>query len=371
VDVNATSARQYLYYSAFFQDDWKVTRRLTLNLGLRWDYQAPVTERFNRQLVGFDYTSPSPLQVPGFDLKGGPIFAGGDGQGRAAYKSDFSNIQPRAGVAYEIRQGLVFRANYGRSYLPLTGSDLEGINQTGFGRRTGLISSLQVGIPFNTLDSPYPDGILQPFGSSLGLGTNIGSGISFINPDFKTPFVDQWMVGFDIELPWKVAVDISYVGNRTRKLPINGRAINEVPLAERIKAIERLGGSASYLSANVTNPFAGTPETVGTGLNNAQTTRGQLLRPYPQYGGITMDRVNEGYADYNALELTANKRLSNGLLAVFTYTLMKNFEETGYLNNGYDEKPWRSISSIDRTHRSRSRRSTICHSGAASGWAGE
>ncbi len=99
----------------------------------------------------------------------------------------------------------------------------------------------------------------------------------------------------------------------------------------------------------MTNPFAGLVP--GVALNNAQTTRGQLLRPFPQFTGITMDRVNEGFSDYDALEMTVNKNFSDGLVAVFNYTLMKNFEATGYLNNGYDDQPWRSISSIDRTHR--------------------
>ncbi len=349
VDVNATSARQYLYYAAFVQDDWKITKRLTLNLGLRWDYQAPVTERYNRQTAGFDYTSPNPFKVPGLQLKGGLLFAGEGGNSRAPYESDRTNFQPRVGLAYEIRSGLVFRGNYGRSYLPLTGAGEEGINQANFSRRTGFISSIQTGIPFNTLERPYPEGILQPFGASQGLTALIGSGFSFLNPDFKTPYTNLWSVGFDIDLPWRVNMDIAWVSNHSKKLPINGRSINEVPRAEREKAIERLGGNASYLSTNVPNPFAGLVP--GVALNNAQTTRGQLLRPFPQFGGITMDRVNEGFSDYDALEMTVNKNFSDGLVAVFNYTLMKNFEATGYLNNGYDDKPWRSIASIDRTHR--------------------
>src|SRR5262249_10598521 len=147
-----------------------------------------------------------------------------------------------------IRNRLVFRGNYGRSYLPLTGSGEEGINQANFSRRTTLISSIQTGIPFNTLERPYPEGILRPLGSSEGLASLIGSPFSFLNPDFKTPYTDLWSVGFDIDLPWKVNLDIAWVSNHSKKLPINGRSINEVSRAEREKAIERLGGNASYLS---------------------------------------------------------------------------------------------------------------------------
>src|SRR5712691_5708026 len=264
------------------------------------------------------------------------------------------------------RDSRTSRANYGRSYLPLTGSGAEGINQTGFSRRTSIISSVQTGIPFNTLDRPYPDGLLQPFNSSLGLATNIGSGISFLNPDFKIPYVDQWMAGVSLELPAKVGIELAYVGNRSRRLPINGLAINEVSRVEREKAIEALGGNASYLSELVPNPFAGLVP--GTPLNNPTVARGQLLRPYPQFQGITMDRVNAGAAQYDGLEMSVNRRLSQGLLAVVSYTYSRQYEEgvnsagatttttspntnAGYLNNGFDAAPWRSISGIDRPHR--------------------
>ena len=347
VDVSATSARQYLYYALFVQDDWKLTSRLTVNLGLRWDYQAPVTERYDRQAIGFDQTSASPLRVPGLSLRGGLVFANADQ--RTPYRSDWNNIQPRVGLSYRLLNRLILRSNYGRSYLPLSGSGEEGINQTGFSRRTGLISSIETGVPFNTLDRPFPEGILQPANGADGLGTNLGSGFSFLNPNFTIPYVDQWMIGFDVDLPWKIGLDIAYVGNRTRELPINGRSINEVARAERERAIEALGGNASYLSTQLPNPFAGLVP--GTALNQPTASRGQLLRPFPQFTGITMDRVNDGWATYDALELTANKRVSHGLMAVLNYTLMRMNEATGYLNNGYDAEPFEDIAAIDRTHR--------------------
>ena len=366
VDINASSSRRYPYYALFLQDDWKASGRLTLNLGLRWDYQSPVTEANDLQTVGFDPTTPSPFQVPGLTLKGGLTFAGVNGNPNRAYKPDYTNFQPRLGASYKLRERVIVRANYGRSYLPLTGDREEGINQTGFSRRTSVISTLQTGVPFNTLDRPFPEGLLQPFNGSQGLATNIGSGISFINPDFKVPYVDLWMAGVSLELPGQVGVDLAYVGNRSHKLPINGLAINEVPLSERQKAIEALGGNASYLSELVPNPFAGLVP--GTILNSAMVSRGQLLRPYPQFQGITMDRVNAGAAQYDALEVSVNRRLAHGFVAVVSYTYSRQYEEGvtsqgstttttspstngGYLNNGFDVMPWRALSGVDRPHR--------------------
>jgi outer membrane receptor protein involved in Fe transport len=366
VDINAGSSRRYPYYALFIQDDWKPSGRLTVNLGLRWDYQAPVTEASNRMTIGFDRTSPSPFQVPGLALNGGLLFAGVNGNPNRPFDPDYSNFQPRVGASYKAQERIIVRANYGRSYLPLTGSGAEGINQNGFTRRTSIISSLQTGIPFNTLDRPYPDGLLQPFNSSLGLATNIGSGISFLNPDFKIPYVDQWMAGVSIELPAKVGLDLAYVGNRSRRLPINGLAINEVSRAQREKGIEALGGNPSYLTEQVLNPFAGLVP--GTILNTPTVQRGQLLRPFPQFQGITEDRINAGAAQYDGVEVSVNRRLSQGLLAVVNYTYSRQYEvgvnsagatttttspgtNSGYLNNGFDAAPWRSISGDDRPHR--------------------
>ena len=366
VDINAVSSRRYPYYALFIQDDWKPSGRLTVNLGLRWDYQSPVTEAENLMTVGFDPTTPNPFQVPGVALRGGLLFAGVNGNPNRPYNPDYENFQPRVGASYKVRERIIARANYGRSYLPLSGSGAEGINQTGFSRRTSFISSVQTGIPFNTLDRPYPEDLLQPFNGSLGLATNVGSGISFLNPDFKVPYADQWMAGVGVELPGKIGIDLAYVGNRSHRLPINGLAINEVPRSEREKAIEALGGNASYLSDLVPNPFAGLVP--GTILNNPTVRREQLLRPFPQFQGITMDRVNAGAAQYDGLEASVNRRLSQGLIAVVTYTYSRQYEEgvnsagasttttspntnAGYLNNGFDAAPWRSISGIDRPHR--------------------
>jgi hypothetical protein len=121
----------YLYDALFVQDDWKATARLTINAGLRWDYQVPPTERNDRLTVGFDPASPSSFRVPGLDLKGGLLFAGVDGSPRYPYKRDVNNVQPRVGLAYQLHDRVVLRGNLGPIVSPLTGSGEEGINQTG------------------------------------------------------------------------------------------------------------------------------------------------------------------------------------------------------------------------------------------------
>ena len=304
VDITAASVRQYRYYDLFVQDDWKINPKMSVGLGLRWDYQAPVKEQNNQLVVGFDNSTASPLQVMGLQLRGGLLYPGINSNKQSPYKGDWNNIQPRLNFTYQLSNRIVGRANFGRSYFALTGgggngSIIESLIQNGFSQRTTFISSVQTGLPFNTLDSPYPEGFVPAANGAQGLATGIGTSISFMNPNFEVPYSDQWMAGFNMELPGNASVDFGYVGNRIRKLPTsNGTALNEVPYAERIKAIESMGGNASYLSTAVTNPFAGLVP--GTTLNTSTISRGQLLRPYQQFVGITETLDNKGSSQYKA-----------------------------------------------------------------------
>jgi len=347
VDVNAISSRRYVYFSTYVQDDWQVTPKLTVNMGLRYDVQRPPAERFDRQVVGFDESSPSPLQVPGLDLRGGLLFAGRDGQPGAPYATYRLAFQPRLAVSYRARERLVLRGNYGRSFLPLTGERQERIIQTGFSQRTSLVSSVQTGVPFNTLDRPFPDGILQPANGGLGLATNIGGGFDILSKHFRVPFTDQWMAGVSFDLPGAITVDAAYVGNKTRRLSTR-REMNRWPKSEQDKAIARLGGRVDYLVELVPNPLAG--RAPGTFLDNASVSRSQLLRPYPQFGAIFVDRLDNGWSDYQAFELAVNRRFLNGIQFSTSYAFMRRREALEY-QNPYDEDPILALAPEDQPHR--------------------
>jgi hypothetical protein len=364
VDINAESDQRYSNYSVFIQDDWKLASRATINVGLRWDYQKPVTEIHDRQTVGFDMTSPNPLQLPAGTinpatgqpfgtLRGGLMYAGANGAPRTPYKSDWNNIQPRVGLAYKVSNRISARANYGRSYLGLTAC-CGGVQQDGFSQTTNIITAGPlIGVPITTFDNPYPPalfptGFLQPIGNTLGLATANGQGFSFRNPDFEIPYTDLWMAGVNMELPGNIGFDAAYVGNKVSKLPVT-RNINPEPLSERIKAIVRLGGNATYLSTQLTNPFAGLLP--GTGLNTATVSRQNLLRPFPQFAGaINQNFTNIGYATYRALETTLNKRLAHDLAAYVTYTWSRRRQATDLLNT-WDEKTFEDIDPDDRPQR--------------------
>src|SRR5260370_15338610 len=163
-----------------------------------------------------------------------------------------------------------------------------------------MVSSVQTGMPFNTFSKAYPEGFVQPDNGAKGLATGIGTGISFMNPNFEVPYNEQWMAGFNIELPSNTGLNLAYVSNKTYKLPTqSGTAINEISMADRLQGI----ADPSYLSTTVPNPFAGLAP--GTALNTAAIARNQLLRPYPQFQGITQTLDNKGWARYNAFEMSA------------------------------------------------------------------
>jgi len=305
------------YWVLFFQDDFRVNRRLTLNLGIRWDYESPQTDRYDRLNRGFDPSSPSNLQIPGMQLKGGLLFT--DSGERLPFHRDLNNFQPRIGAAYQLTSRTVLRGGYGISYLPTF--DINGTN--GFSVATPFVSSNDGGLtPADKLANPYPGGILQPTGRGRGLATLAGSGYTFGDFGRNIGYVHQFSFGIQHELPARILLDVSYSGNRTHSLNTS-KGINEIPASA-------FSLGATVLNRSVPNPFAG--YLPGTSLNAATTTTAQLLRPYPQFTGITEANRTIGRIWYDSLQLRVEKRLSHGLHVLVSYTYSKNLESTAYLN---------------------------------------
>ncbi|MGH9960971.1 MAG: hypothetical protein ACREBC_28275, partial [Pyrinomonadaceae bacterium] len=175
VDRNATYAEQSTEYSVFFHDDWRITPRLTLNLGVRWEFESPLTERFNRSVRGYDFQTPNPLEaqakanyalnpipelpVSDFRFTGGLTFPGVNGLPRELWNRQMGNIMPRFGFAYSLNPKTVLRGGYGIYYGPL-GARQTDVILTGFSQSTPLIPSLDNGLTFvATLANPFPNGI--------------------------------------------------------------------------------------------------------------------------------------------------------------------------------------------------------------------
>ena len=361
VTTGTPRTEKYRYFAVFAQDDWKIGNRATLNLGLRWDYQPPVRVGDDLTVSGFDFTSPNPLtsQLPQgantinpatgqpMPLVGGLLFANRGGP-ESPYGADWNNIQPRVGFTYKVNDWLVARSNYGRSYLGLSSGGQAGVYTTDFQRSTPFIATAPNNVePGQAWANPYPSGFLQPLAGELGLQTAIGTGFNIPNPDYEVPYTDQWMAGVDIQLPWKIGLDVAYVGNVVSKLSVT-RNQNAIPKSENDKAIPSLGGNTGYLNQTFPNPFAGLVP--GQGLNAATVSRGQLLRPYPQFGDLNSNRLNLGSAYYNALETVATRRYSNGVMFAVNYTLMKLEDKVNFFT-AYDAEPYRDLQGDQRRHR--------------------
>jgi hypothetical protein len=367
IDNNFYPTFRWNYYAPWFQDDWKLTDRLTLNLGLRWDLTTPVFEEQDRLNVDFDTQTVNPVAsrinqgalLPGSSVRGGLEFAEVNGNGKYPYQYDGNNIQPRVGFAYLVNDKTILRGGYGIYYVNVVGISAS----NGFGIQTPLITSLD-GDRTSTLplDSPFSQGVAQAPGSSLGLETNLGRDLNFSNRDFVNPYVHQFSFGVQRALPWRTTVELTYVGSRTRQEQNRWAGFNSQPVELRNQCDPTMGGRPAFCNELLTNPFFQVPGFEGTTRFTSPTlSRYELSRPFPQFGQITMVDRNDGRIWYNSAQLLVNKRVSDGLTLNGTYTWSKMIEENGGDNQGVpgaqvvlsdvDRVVQRSPYGSDRRHR--------------------
>jgi len=361
VNVNDSSAEQSATWGFYWQDDWRVSRTLTLNLGLRYEYDQPITERFNRSVSNFDFVTPNPIadralanyrrnplpELPPeqFKVNGGLLFAGVGGRPRALWRADRNNFSPRVGVAWNFRKNTVIRAGYGLYYFP-RGADRQSVNLSGYTLRTSLVASLDNGQTYvASLANPFPEGWPDPPGSSLGLLTDVGRGVSFFLEKAVNGYVQRYSFGFQQQLPGELFLDISYVGNRGSKMSVS-RQFDPIPRHLLSTSPVRDQATINYLSTQVPNPFFPLP---GTDLAGTTVARSQLLRPYPHFTSITAEEP-VGASWYHSLQTVFERRFRGGYTFQFNYTFSKLIEATSFLNDS-DPAPERVISDIDRTHR--------------------
>jgi Carboxypeptidase regulatory-like domain/TonB dependent receptor len=374
------------YFALFFQDDWRVTKRLTLNLGLRWDAQSSPHERYNRAVVDFDPDAASIGALPnrvtgavngvGGTYLGGSVFATPDH--RSPYHNAFNNWGPRFGLAYQITDKLVFRGGWGRFYdyvgayefPPSTGySSTSNPLVTQDGYQTPLLCSAVpgcrvpsgnplAGLSANGYGSLFASGLSPVLGSALGAQAGAGTVITFVDPNFKPGYVNQFNAGFDYQLPSQTVFHVEYNGSRSHNL-IAGNATNVPQLTNagasgksinQLTASQFVNQGAALTSTSVPNPFAGLLP--GTPLNGATVPASQLLLPFPQYQDVIETDIPVGQAWYNSLQARLEKRVTNGLTALVDYTWSKNMGATLWLNPSYDSLTnlVRAPTNIDQTH---------------------
>jgi hypothetical protein len=360
-DVNVTTPGLYYtdYYSAFVQDDWRATSSLTLNFGLRYEYEPGIAAENNEFTVGFDRDALFPVQVPGMDLRGGLMYAGVDGNPTRQGKP-LNNVAPRGGFAWSLTEKTVIRGGYGLYWVPpISDTGESAIGARGYSASTTFLSSTDGGLtPVGTISNPFPAGITPPQGNSLGLATGAGSVIDFVDQDAKPGYVQQYSLDWQRELPGQMAIAFGYMGSRSERLSLGGTSDTTLNINQLDPEYLSLGAA---LQQTVPNPFFGNAA-FGNLSRSATIARGQLLRPYPQFDNILMHRVNQARARYNAGVARWTKRMSDGYSLDVNYTFSRlednQFGESntfssrqGNALNNYDLEAEYGVSLLDVAHR--------------------
>lgn len=340
------------YHGLFFQDAWKVTPNLTVNWGIRWDYETPRTDRFN-QLANFDYGAASPLQVAGLNLRGGLTYVGVDGQSRQNANPDRNNFAPRVGIAYRLTQKTAVRTGGGLFYGHTggVGGGAGPFGTSGFQAATSIVTSLDGINPIVRWSDPYPNGFNRPTGSRLGLSTLLGQSIQFYDRGNVTPYSAQWSFNIQRELPAGILTEIGYAGSRGLHFPEN-RQWNQLP--------PEFLSQGDGLRQQVANPFFG-QIAVGP-LAQRTVARAQLLRPFPHFDGVGSQSAGWASSTYHALEARVEKRYGAGLsfLAAYTWSKLMDYGAGPFAGEALGASTFqnhrnlaaeRSPSTLDQTHR--------------------
>ncbi len=323
------------YYAGYIHDDLRLRSNLTVNLGLRYEFETDLKERDNRLTVGFDRTAPNPVAAKIADpalrdrIRGGLLFAGVGGNKTHQGDPQKTKFQPRVGFAWTVTPGTVVRGGYGIFYapLPLFFPDATAFGSPGFAATTQFIPSTDgLLTPFyrNGFTDPFPGGLRQPSGNSLGLLTNVGGNADFIDQNNKHGRVQQYSLDVQRELPHGIALTVGYIGSWSTEMSINGTSsaarvnLNQLPLENL-----RLG---SALLDQVPNPFFGIPEAGELSLPRS-IARAQLLRPFPEFNRVGAVRKSDGLGRYNALVVKAERRMDSlGVAFRASYTWSKTLD---------------------------------------------
>jgi TonB dependent receptor len=375
-------------YGFFVQDNWKTTPKLTLNLGLRYDFTLPRTERYNRQ-NWFDPNVTSPLNggsvsyndpvtgaLVNVPLKGGEVFA--SSSQRTNYVTDWRDFQPRLGFAYQFAHNMVVRGGYG-IYYGQSRSGVTGVmpyGGQGFNQSTNVITTYQNlgNTPWLHLNNPFPSGLIQPAGNSLGLMNDIGfdaNGPLRTAAANRTPYEQSWSFGIERQLPRNILINAQYIGKKGTHLPFTGSHarnylgawVEGLPVGDPNAANPCQGLTIACLNSYVNNPFAGVITDPNSGLASSEVQYYQLLLPYPQFTSLSTEPQLIANSTYHALQLIAEKRYSNGLQFLVSYTWSKSIDDSSNADQNvtwlgsFDSlqnpnKPWleRSLSTFDIPH---------------------
>jgi trimeric autotransporter adhesin len=321
------------YHAGFVQDDFRINSRLTLNMGLRYEWETGVGERDNSFISGFDAARANPLngRVPGVTLNGAVMYAGLGNNPLRSGNPNRNKFSPRVGAAYQLNEKTTVRGGYGMFWAPIPFTLQDPI---GFTQSTPFVASLDNNAtPANTIDNPFPTGLLRPVGNAQGELAGIGQSISVYDIAARSTLVQQYSIDVQRQLAGSTVLAMGYVGSKSTNLVqgTGGLNLNQLDPSNFV-----LGLTA--LNQSVPNPFAGNGGAFN--LAGASVARSQLLRPFPQYTGLTMINSDRNRALYHSFFARLQKRMSNGLNFQGTYTWSQNMDGSfGGAGNSLNGQP--------------------------------
>jgi hypothetical protein len=379
----------YSYYAApFIQDDWRATRTLTINIGLHFDHDGAVHEKYGRSVDGFDYTAQSPIaaqaiaaygknpisEIPAnqFNVLGGLEFA--SPSNNAIYQNTSHLLSPRVGFAWSpsvFHGNTVIRGGFGMFVAPVTIASLAItgaystspiLTQEGFSQTTQMVVTNNNDLtPATTLSNPFPSGLVAPTGSSQGLSTFLGQYVNFLNPEMKNPYSLRWDLGVEHTFWKNTLVEVVYIGNHSVHIPITVTQLNYLPAQYMSTLQVRDTAVNSTLSGTVPNPFVGLLPN-SSSQNGSTTALVNLLVPYPEFpagtgasgwsgsSGVIEQDLDLGRSFFQSLNLRLQQRFSHGLFVTANYAFSKLIEQDSWLN-ATDPVPEKRVSPFDHPQR--------------------
>jgi hypothetical protein len=343
--INIVPNTEDNYYSAFVNDDWKISQKLTLNLGLRYEYTTPFYDAQNRMTAPLDLTRPNSViqgvQMPAavqqyypgtWNLNGAYQFESGS---TPVWNKGWGSISPRVGFAYRLNDKTSIRAGYGRYYTPweqVNSYGMEGANYYGFSVTSGAPNAI-LGVPQMSLSNPFPasNPLTQATGKSLGANTGLGDSVSFVNPDRPLQHSDRVNVGVQTALPGGIVADVTYFFNFTNQ-SCNGDITGNCYTTKNIDQMDpRLYYKyGDVLNQSVANPFYGL-NMPGPLANQKQVSVASLMTPYPQYTGISeTDGISGALSHYQSLQIKLQKRFSKGYSFLAGYNYHREQDQVYY-----------------------------------------
>jgi hypothetical protein len=316
------------YYSGFVQDDFRVSTKLTVNFGLRLEYESGIQEEQNKLIVGFDAQTANPLQQAvagsGLQVPGGVEYAGVNGNPTETGNPLSVRLAPRIGAAYQVDSKTVVRGGYGIFWVPAFFSYQ---NAIGYSQTTSIVTSLNNNFtPAASITNPYPSGLLQPTGNTLGTLSGVGQAINIFDPQTRSAgYVQEYSLEVQREVPAGFVLSVGALGSHSLHLLQNGQKIDQLNPSTFGAAQTQLAEHSS-----VANPFYGNG---GVGvIGTATISPVQLLLPFPEYTSVSLSNSGTASARYYSFYFRAQRRFSNGLSLLASYTWSRSNDNIIGLN---------------------------------------